>query len=630
MTDWSKERAEHLAPVPAPTNANAPIVGTVPLAGQAEQQPAALVPPGAPQGPASYPGQGGAANMAPAPAQAAAPQFWQPAPPPKAQPWDLPGAQQRELADKMAKEANPGSHWLDIAEKADSIQTHLQPVVSLRRTLHQKEFPLERLPPLLAAAVREAEGITQAPWSLIATCAITAVAAAVQLLTDVSRDDSLRGPTSLFAMTVAESGERKTTVDKLFTAAIHEWEAEAAAAAERNIKAARAMREAWDAQLVGIKEAIRKAARDGDDARQRELTTRMTDHMNAEPRMISAPSLLRQDDTPESLLMALSRYPGGYAAVSEGALLLGAHGMNPESVMRNLGQQNGLWDGQRIKRERVSSFSADVEGARLTVGLQLQSAVLTEFHKKNGELADGMGYFARFLINIPSSTQGMRLYRLSNHGRQALTAFKERLKHLLRCHRLDPDGKLLLHELRLNAVPETKGIWIDYHDSIEEELGPRFKYSDVRGAASKSADNAARLAACFAMFDEWPTDGNVVITPDHMRAGADVARWYLDEALRFQKTMAVPEAILNAEALEWWLAEQCFAREGRTYPAASVLRLGPNKLRTKAARDAALDVLIAHGRIYQECDKKDRSLNTLVLPAAVLREYQDTFEVTTQ
>lgn len=44
-----KEGAEHLAPVPAPTNANEPIVGTVPLAGQAEQQPALQTAPGAAQ-----------------------------------------------------------------------------------------------------------------------------------------------------------------------------------------------------------------------------------------------------------------------------------------------------------------------------------------------------------------------------------------------------------------------------------------------------------------------------------------------------------------------------------------------------------------------------------------------------
>ncbi|MEH3312257.1 DUF3987 domain-containing protein, partial [Escherichia coli] len=77
------------------------------------------------------------------------------------------------------------------------------------------EFPLSSLPPLIRDAVIEAQQITQAPLGLVAASALGAVSLVCQNLIDVCRLNTLRGPVSLFFLTLAESGERKTAVDKL-------------------------------------------------------------------------------------------------------------------------------------------------------------------------------------------------------------------------------------------------------------------------------------------------------------------------------------------------------------------------------------------------------------------------------
>ncbi len=55
-------------------------------------------------------------------------------------------------------------------------------------------------------------------------------------------------------------------------------------------------------------------------------------------------------------------------------------------------------DGGEHKVGRRTSESFTVRGARLVTGLQVQEEALRSFFEKNGSLARGMGYFARFLF----------------------------------------------------------------------------------------------------------------------------------------------------------------------------------------------------------------------------------------
>lgn len=85
-------------------------------------------------------------------------------------------------------------------------------------------FPIDALPPTIRAAVEEAILVVEAPPALIASSALAAASLACQTQFDVERDTGLDGPISLYFITIAESGERKTTVDKLFFRAAREFE----------------------------------------------------------------------------------------------------------------------------------------------------------------------------------------------------------------------------------------------------------------------------------------------------------------------------------------------------------------------------------------------------------------------
>lgn len=88
----------------------------------------------------------------------------------------------------------------------------------------QNVFPVWALPPTIRAAVEEAIGVTQAPPALVASSALAAVSLAVQSKFDVQRMSGLVSPCSLYVITFAESGERKTTVDQMFFAPFRTFE----------------------------------------------------------------------------------------------------------------------------------------------------------------------------------------------------------------------------------------------------------------------------------------------------------------------------------------------------------------------------------------------------------------------
>ena len=68
----------------------------------------------------------------------------------------------------------------------------------------------------------------KAPVPLAASSALSAVSVALQGFYDVERAPGLKGPCSLYMLSIAESGERKTSCDGYFKQALEAWQREQA------------------------------------------------------------------------------------------------------------------------------------------------------------------------------------------------------------------------------------------------------------------------------------------------------------------------------------------------------------------------------------------------------------------
>lgn len=282
--------------------------------------------------------------------------------------------------------------------------------------------------------------------------------------------------------------------------------------------------------------------------------------------------------------------------------------------MRNLGLLNQLWDGKNLTIDRRSTESFTVRGARLTVALQVQEPTLREFFARSGTLARGTGFLARFLVAWPDSTQGIR--RIDPDAPDGpvtwphLATFHKRTAAILEQPApIDENGALTPPMLIL--TPEAKAAWVEYHNAIEKELACGGELHDVRDVASKSADNAARLAALFQIF-EHGIGGAVEFKC--FESASRIAAWHLNESRRFFGELALPAELVEAARLDDWLIEYCQQERTHLVGKNHVRQHGP--LRDGARLDAAIRELAELDRVRLVKDGKRLAIQ--VNPALVI------------
>lgn len=466
----------------------------------------------------------------------------------------------------------------------------------LAAKVEPEPYPLDALPDTIRAAVEEVAGFVKAPVPLVASSALAALSLAIQAHADAKRAEKLHGPVGLFLLTIADSGERKSTCDGFFTKPIRDYEEAQAEAAKPILKDHKAAIEAWEAKRGGVKESIRQLAKASKPTASMESALRDLEHDKPEAPRI--PRLLYADATPEALAYGLAKqWPSGGVVSAEAGIVFGSHGMGKDSVMRNLGLLNQLWDGTSLTIDRRSTESFTVRGARLTVALQVQEPTLREFFTRSGALARGTGFLARFLVAWPESTQGQRLFTDPPANWPQLAAFHRRIAAILdQPAPIDEDGALTPPMLPL--TPEAKAAWVEYHNAIESELSCGGELYDVRDVASKSADNAARLAALFQMFE----GAGCAIGADAFEGASRITAWHLSEARRFFGDLALPAELADAARLDSWLIEYCRRERTHTVGKSVALQYGP--LRKKESLDAAIRELAELDRLQVRKDGK--------------------------
>lgn len=495
-------------------------------------------------------------------------------------------------------------------EKPVAVDSNVWPrLFPLTNKLEPDPYPIDALPIVIREAVEEVQGFVKAPLPLVVSSALAALSLASQAHIDVKRAEKLQGPVALFLLTIADSGERKSTCDGFFIKPIRDYEAAQAEAAKPMLKDYEAAAAAWTAKCSGVTEKIRQLAKDKKPTEEMEAELRVLKHERPEhPRV---PRMIYSDITPEALGYKLAKvWPSAGIVSSEAGIVLGSHGMSSDSGMRNMATLNLLWDGAEISSERRTTESWSARGARLTVALQVQEPTLRDFFKKQGALARGTGFLARFFFAWPESTQGTRSFTEAPAHWPKLAAFHKRIAAILeKPAPINEDGAL--EPLVVSLSPKAKGAWVEFHDAIETELKSGGELYDVRDIASKSADNAARLAALFQMFEQE----SGAVSCNAFEGACRIAAWHLAEARRFFEELTVASELTDAVRLDGWLMKFCGQSSINRISKNSLLQRGP--LRKVEVLDNVLGELSELGRIRLVTDGKQKVVE---VNPALLRE----------
>jgi len=461
---------------------------------------------------------------------------------------------------------------------------YLYPEVESPLPLYRKldlssRYPVEALGPILGPAARVIQESTQAPMAICANSILAAAALAVQPHANVEMDGRVF-PISEYFLTVAESGERKSTVDQFALMEHREYE-------KTKMRKYREEKTEWEQESDIYRrtrdEILNQKNKRASDKREALAALEAPAY---KPRL---PLLLIQEPTYEGIIkMYLAGSPSLGLFSDEGGRFLGGHTMSKDNQVKTAAGLSEFWDGTSTTRVRSAEDASAIYDRRLSVHLMVQPIIAQRLFLN--EILSGQGIITRFLPVFPETACGNRFYKnLNPCESEELCTYYERVKEILEIEMPVAEGAeadLKPRSLTLNN--DAKKIWIEFYNDVEAQLGPDGRFSPIRGTAAKSPQHAARIAGILAVFHR-PSCNE--IHANEIEWGVVLTKHYLGEALRLYHNGTVDEDLKLAEDLLAWLQK----RENNVVSLVEVYRYGPNAVRTAKAASKVVEVLEKHG-----------------------------------
>ena len=180
----------------------------------------------------------------------------------------------------------------------------------------------------------------------------------------------------------------------------------------------------------------------------------------------------------------------------------------------------------------------------------------------------------------------------------ALAQFSDRLRTILDTPMpMDPDTREL-HPRQLPLAPDARALLVAFADTIEGEQRAGGSLAHVTGYASKSAEQAARIAAVLTLWQDLHAP---VVALQAMGWGIALAQFYLSEAVRLSDAANLSAETRQAEALRLWLLDSWpkLARGQDRDPSSitpkDVVQFGPNALRETRTVQRLMAILAEYG-----------------------------------
>jgi hypothetical protein len=474
----------------------------------------------------------------------------------------------------------------DMIDQAAEAET--EPPRPLQRPLEPGDpFPVEALGTILGDAAVAIVDKVQCPEAIAGQSILAAATLAVQAHADIELPQGSKTPLSIFFLTVAWSGERKSTADRKALWPVHQRE-EALREQHDDAKPAYMIRQAsWDASRKQIL-SNRKLSREAKHAELEDLGP------SPEPPLI--PLLTCTEPTFEGLCLLLE---GGHPSIgvfsAEGGQFLGGYGMSKDHRLKTAAALSAVWDGEPIKRVRRGDGVVLLPGRRVAMHLLVQPGV-SDLLLGSHELND-QGLVSRILASAPATTAGSRFWREPKpESDRAIRRYGARILQILEhALPLERDKRNELAPRTLGLASRARQDLIAFIDHVERQLDPRGPLAPIRAFGNKLPEHAARLAGVLTLVEQLDAQE---VSSHHLEGGILLAEHYAAEARRLQDAgKGDPELDLARRVLEWLTGEW----SGRPLISAPDLYTsGPNPVREKKTATRIIGILEDHGWLVRQ------------------------------
>jgi hypothetical protein len=468
---------------------------------------------------------------------------------------------------------------LDKVASQKSQLSQSQPVPLVRPMEPAAPYPIAALGTILGPAAEAIMEHIQVPDALAAHSVLGFAALAAQAHANVQTLGGVR-PLSLYLLSIADSGERKTSADMLAGTPVHEQRR------LMEVSYKTALRE-HEAACEAHKMRVRQAK---DGAGTPDELERTLAEIREEPAP-RKPWFIVSEPTAEGLVISLRDGQLSQAlATDEAGQFLGGHAMNDESELRTITLLSRLWDGSPIDRVRAKDQEhLTLFGRRLAVHLMAQPDVASRMLGR--PLYKSQGILARFLICSPTSRIGTRIHDGNNLDARLdprLRRYWHALRQLLEKQPLENQELGGLEPPCLALSPEARILLVGSYNEIEAAQRDDGSLVTIREFSSKAAEHACRIGGVLTLLENPQA---TAISAETMGAALELVQAYLREHVRLAGAAGVSVETSNAVKLIEWLK-----RSGRhAVTPREVMRLGPYSIREAPTAKAALRMLVEHG-----------------------------------
>lgn len=429
----------------------------------------------------------------------------------------------KTLADQQAKKA--------VISEWGALQPINEQVAAKANT-----YPIQALPQRARGAVEAIAHYVQVPHAMAAQCVLAALSHIAQGAVNAPHRHCETGtPCSLFILTEGQSGSRKTEAQRIASKAITDIE-------KLHYDQYKEALQQWQDEQAGMNKKDR------------------AEFLACNPEPLD-PSTVFNDATIEPIVTRYinQQLKNASWSTDEAAQFFNGHSMKGDTSGSALGAFTRLFDNGIAERTR-STTNANGSGkafdCRLTFNLLGQHEILVS--ALSDPILRGQGFLPRFLFAAPENLAGHRLQSLEflnqrSYKDSRIQAYWQRCNELLAAQDVPQvlvEGEPLAGRPVITMSQAAKKVWLDFYNQIEQQQGSGQRYEYIQAFASRSGEQAARVATVFAFFD-CLTEIDAVT----MQNACDVVQYSLDEWVRYSEVKT--KAKTDAEVLLEWLVSYC-------------------------------------------------------------------------
>lgn len=416
-------------------------------------------------------------------------------------------------------------------------------------------YPVEALG-LLADACKTVTSEGQVAPEMAGQCLLATAALLVQSVANVRTLAGIK-PLSLFGLTVAESGDGKSTAE------------------EAALRAIRARQRDDGRKYRHLVEELQQVKRKKDDPA---------------PVMPCEPYRVMKDGTVEGIRRCFKEgLPSQGCFTSEAAVVLGGYGMSAEHKGKSAGNLNALWDDGEISVARGGEGRLQLYDRRLSLHWLVQPDVA--YQAIHDPMLSSIGFWPRFLLARPAPSPPLKALRFEPEQFSAIREYWGRCEELL-------DLSLGEDCSRVQVIPptaEAEKMACRFYEKMQIEAKTEGGgLTMVKPFAVRATEQAFRVAGVSAAFS-----GHHEIDVEAMKNGITLAAYSLDSWRAVFGDQDDNAGRSWALSLYEWLLRQA----GQRATTKAMLQIiTPKHMRSKSKRDTSLALLQQEGLVGNDRD----------------------------